>query len=247
MSASLWSCLACCLIAAPLQGTPATPQANPPSNPVTARLKAQFDAADLDHNTYLDMDELAKVFRGPKAKKAPQGIYDDEGKLSKAYREARQKYPDLLFLANADTNADELVSWPEFQTYERKLLKAQQQQQQALQRMLASANRRSATRSSRPYHPVYRGHRSSTYSHPVRHTQYLQRSQNTQQAQMIRAVQNWQNNQRAMQAAYLRMVQQRMQAQQRVLNYVRQRQGAYYRAVQQHALAVQRAQLRRRR
>ncbi len=234
----------CLLAAMPVRGAPAP--SNGPNTPITTRLKAQFDAADLDHNTYLDKDELAKAFRGPKAKAPEQAPYDDRGQLTQVYYQARSKYPDLVFQWGADKDADGLVSWPEYKDYELKILAAQQQQQQALQRLLQSANRRTATRSSRPGRTVYRGHRSSTYAHATRHVQHLQRSHVSQQQQMVQAVQNWQNQQHRIQTAYQAALRQRLQEQQRQMNYVRQRQATYYRAVQQHVAAVYRAQQRRR-
>jgi hypothetical protein len=218
-----------------------------PNGAVIANFKARFDKADLDQSAFLDKDELAKVFRGPKAKAPVQGMYDDRGNLSKVYYQAKTKYPELVFLWSADKDADGLVSWLEFKNFELNLLKNQQQQQQALQRMMHSTNRRTTTRSSRPRTVVYRGHRSSRYSTAHRHVQSLQHMQNTQQQQMVRAAQNWQNNMVRMQVAYQTALRQRMLQQQQMINYARQRQAAYYRAVQQHMAAAYRAQARRRR
>ncbi len=252
MSLSRWLCAACCLVAAPVLGVATaerannTNKANSQNSAAVVRLQAQFDTADLDHNGFLDKDELAKAFRGAKAKPATQGMYDDEGRLSKVYYQARTKYPEMVYLWSADKNGDELVSWPEFRDYGLSRLRAQQQQQQALQRQMQSAYRRTATQSRRSNRTVYRG-RSSTYHHATNHTQYVNHAQQSQQQSMMRAMQNWQNNQVRMQAAYVAAMRQQMQAQQRMVNYVRERQIANYRATMQHAAAAYRAILSRRR
>jgi hypothetical protein len=225
-------------------GAPALLPGDAPKTPVEKRLKAEFDALDLDKNTFLDKEELAKAFRGPKAKPPTQGMYDDQGRLTKTYYEAKTKYPDLVFLWAADKDNDKLVSWPEYRDYELKVLAAQKQMQQALQRSLQSIRRRTSTASRRHVRTVYR-RSSSSYSHPTRHVQNLQRSYASQQQQMVRAVQNWQNNQRQMQIAYQTAVRNQMLQQQRVVNYVRQQQVAYYRAAQRHMQAVYQARRRR--
>ena len=199
-----------------------------------AQLKVHFDKADLDQDTFLDKDELAKTFRGPKATAPAQGMYDDQGRLTKTYYDASKKYPDLVFLWAADTDGDDRVSWPEFQAYELKLLAAQQQQQKAYHLALQAATRSLATGSRRV---GYGG--NSSYACVVRQVNSVQRSMYNQQQQMMHATQNWQRMQMQAMANYQRMYQQailqRLQMQQTMMtNYVRQQQAASHRVVQRH-------------
>jgi len=236
-------------------GVPRAPAAATTSSQVVTQLKSQFVAIDADHNEFLDKDELAHAFRGPKAKPPAQGMYDDQGHLTKVYYEAKTKYPDLVFLWSADKDADGFVSWAEFRDYELKLLAAQRQMQQAWQRGLQSMYRRTATRSrrssyGRPHRYAYRGHHSSAYSQASRQAHFMQHSYAAQQRQMMNAVRTWQSNQSRAQAAYRQAyeeaVRRQVQAQQRMVSYVRQQQTAYYRMLQRHANAAYQAPRRRR-
>jgi hypothetical protein len=242
-----------CALAAPVPGPPAL--AKTPSTPFVTQLKKQFDGFDLDRNELLDKEELAKAFRGASAKPPAQDMYDDKGHLTKTYYEAPTKYPDLVFRWGADKDVDGFVSWPEFRDYELKVQAAQKQMQQAWQRSMQSTRRRTATHSRRSYHyrrnygRSYAHHssyrpRSSTYHHPTRQVQYQQRYYSAQMQQAM--LMNWQRNQPAYQRAYVAAVRQRMQAQQRVVNYVREQQVAAYRLAQRHWNAVYLAQQRRR-
>jgi hypothetical protein len=267
MSTAFWLTGICTLVLAvpPLPGPPA-PALLPAGASATGaggasniafvtRLKTQFDATDLDHNAFLDKSELAKVFRGPKAVPPAQGMYDDQGHLSKVYYEARTKYPDLIFLWGADKDADDMVSWPEYKNYELKVLAAQQQMQQALQRSLRPpTSRRTSTRSTgrgrTTVRTVYRNSRSGS-NHSYGHSSGVRHSYHAPQNQMVNGMANVQRNQAMMQANYQRAYQegmrQRALAQQRMVNYVREQQTAYYRLAQRQMHAVAEAQAHRRR
>jgi hypothetical protein len=228
--------------------SPLLAQSGPSTAAVTNQLKTVFDKADLDHDTFLDKTELAKSFRGPKATVPTQGMYDDQGRFTKTYYDAPKKYPDLVLLWAADKDGDDRLSWPEYRDYQLKLFNDRQQQQRALQRSLQSANRSYATRSRRT--GSYRGTRTRTrtvyrrsrvYSRPASRARSYQYSMASQQRQMAQAMQNWQRYQMQMMANYQRAYQQavlqRVQAQQRMMNYMRQ-QAAAHRIVQQHRNAV---------
>ncbi|HZZ77693.1 MAG TPA: EF-hand domain-containing protein [Gemmataceae bacterium] len=214
------------------------------------QLQAQFNKMDLDQDTFLDKDELAKAFHGPKAKAPTQGMYDDQGHLTKTYYDARTKYPELILLWAADKDGDERLSWNEYETYELKLLNAQQQQQQAMQRAYQSATRSTYTQSRRGYYnrnnSSYNGNRhrysrnsSRSYS-PGGYASYAQRSMLYQQQQMMIAAQNWQRMQMQAMINYQRMYQQmmlqRLQAQRiMAMNYLSQQHpNAVHRVVQRH-------------
>lgn len=80
MTMRLSSTFAYLLLLAAFSATDAAPALLPQNagggqnGQVVAQLKSQFEKSDLDGNTFLDKDELAKAFRGPKAKPPTQGI-----------------------------------------------------------------------------------------------------------------------------------------------------------------------------
>ena len=80
------------------------------------KLRLAFDRMDLNKDGYLDRDELAKAFRGAKAKAAPP-LYDDKGQVTVGGRQAPTKYPDLMFLTALDKDGDDQISWNEYRTY----------------------------------------------------------------------------------------------------------------------------------
>lgn len=199
MNRLAWFGVCCCwLVALPVLGAPPGAGAS-----VADRLKQQFDKADLDRNGSLDRDELAKAYRGPKAKSPPGGMYDERGELTKLYQEARTRYPDLMLLWSADQDANEMLSYSEYNSYQSKIVADQQKKQQAIQKQQQALQRTA----------------QNTF-----------RRQAQQQQRVLRAAQI---NQRRMQAAYQANLRRRQQAQQRMLNAARQRQAAYNRAVQQ--------------
>ncbi|HEY7153846.1 MAG TPA: EF-hand domain-containing protein [Gemmataceae bacterium] len=92
--------------------------AAPPKNPqVDAQLHALFNKWDLNHDGFLDKEELAKHFRGPKATPPDGDMYGDKGNLTPLYYQARKKYPGLIFLWSLDKDMDGRVSWTEFEQY----------------------------------------------------------------------------------------------------------------------------------
>lgn len=214
MNRRAWFAVCCCwLVALPAM-------AAPPSPSTKSRLKAVFDKADADHSGFLDRDELAKAYRGAKAKSPAGGMYDERGELTKLYQEARTKYPDLVLLWSADQDGNELLSFSEYESYESKIIANQQKQQQAIQKK-QQAFQRSV---------------QSAYRNQVRQLQAYQRSARSANYRMARSRQVQravQNNQRRVQSAYQAALRRRQQAQQRMLNAARQRQAAYNRALQQ--------------
>lgn len=114
-----------------------------PKNPqVDKALRTLFDKWDLDHDNYLDRDELAKHFRGPKAVSPEGGAYDEKGNISPLYYQARRKYPELIFLWSLDTDMDDRVGWPEFEKYGQEYAVALKKRVQAERRLLQQIYRR---------------------------------------------------------------------------------------------------------
>jgi Ca2+-binding EF-hand superfamily protein len=114
--------------------------AKKPDPPGTAlimgQLRALFAAWDLDKDGYLDKEELAKAFRGPKAKpfdyKAPSKDAKDKDTDKDTSKDAKDKdtskdakkpdysaYPDYQFLVQLDTDGDEKISRDEFESWAR--------------------------------------------------------------------------------------------------------------------------------
>jgi hypothetical protein len=90
----------------------AAPQKDPQ---VEAQLHALFNKWDLDRDGFLDKEELAKHFRGPKAKPPEGDLYDDKGNLTPLFYQAKTKYPDLIFLWSLDKDMDGRINWSEFE------------------------------------------------------------------------------------------------------------------------------------
>ena len=89
--------------------------AAPQKDPQVEAQLALFDKWDLDRDGYLDKEELAQHFRGPKAKPPEGDMYDDKGNLTPLFYQAKKKYPDLIFLWSLDKDMDGRISWTELE------------------------------------------------------------------------------------------------------------------------------------
>jgi hypothetical protein len=208
---------------------------------VQAQLRALFDKKDENKDGFLDKFELAHAFRGAKAKPPEQGMYDDKGRFTQVYYQARTKYPEMLFLWTVDKDQDGQVNWAEYLTYGLQVAAAQQQQLLALQRGQQAATRQVArgstrtrtvtrSRSSQPRRTYTRGHSASS-----------------PQYQLARAMQNTAQSQLNMERAYMAAMYRQAEMVQQQANAMRQRMLAAQRAeVQRAAMLRARANARRR-
>jgi Ca2+-binding EF-hand superfamily protein len=96
---------------------------------IMGQLRAVFAAWDLDKDGYLDKEELAKAFRGPKAKpfdyKAPtKDDKDNDADTDKDTSKDKKKpdysaFPDYQFLVQLDADGDGKISRDEFENWAR--------------------------------------------------------------------------------------------------------------------------------
>jgi len=200
---------------------------------VEAKLRADFARVDLNKDGFLDADELAKAFRGPKAKAPPPLEYDDTGTV-KPGTGLDRKLADQTYLYALDKDFDSRISWPEFEEYGEAYAAAlrgqqlDQQRQQALylqaQRNFLAAQQRRTTYSRSNYNrraayrPVRRpAARTTSSAHRIQDQRHLMQDR-MQQAQAYQR-QVLQAEQRQIQL--FQQQQQRLLAQQRAV-YSRQ-------------------------
>jgi hypothetical protein len=194
---------------------------------VDAQLRVMFDKADANTDGFLDRDEIAKAFRGPRAKAPTGGIYDDKGNFTPLYYQAKQKYPELVFLWAADKDGDNQLSWDEFRQYGEAYAASIQHQQQAMQQAMQNAYRQAArsVRTSRP-------RRTTSY---VRNTgRYVYAQQRT----LAHQVQAQQQQRLRMGQAYQQAMHRQYELRAQQMNYLRARAVAYHRTPQRHATVV---------
>jgi hypothetical protein len=227
--------------------------AAPPQNPqVEAQLHALFNKWDLNHDGFLDKEELAKHFRGPKAKPPDGDMYDDKGNLTPLYYQARKKYPGLIFLWSLDKDMDGRVSWMEFEQYGQQYAAALTQRAQSQQRLLqqiysqayrnvrnAQYRRTNYVRNGNRYYGRQQRHVAQQYAHNVRN---YQRQVVRAQGQMMRQYRYALERQRNF---YRMALEQRRRWMQQYQSYLRQRMTYAHRMVARHFQAQYRRMWRR--
>src|SRR5713226_925521 len=127
----------------------------PGTGPYMTQLRAWFKAADLDSDGYLDKAELAKAFRGPKAKPYDFKKDDDKdkkdadkkddvkdkGKDTSHSKPDYSDYPDYQFLKLVDKDNDEKVSKDEFESWARDYAVDLKKQDDQLKKVLQAEQR----------------------------------------------------------------------------------------------------------
>ena len=125
----------------------------PGTGPYMVQLRAWFKAGDVDNDGYLDKAELAKIFRGAKAKpydfkEGDEKKQDDAKEKGKDTSQSQggdkadySKYPDYVFLQQLDTDKDEKISKDEFETWARDYALQLKHQDEQIKKVLAAEQR----------------------------------------------------------------------------------------------------------
>jgi hypothetical protein len=134
-----------------------TTKPDPPGTAlIMGALREWFSNADLDKDGFLDKEELAKAFRGPKAKPYdykpdPADAKDGDKRKDSDPKEGDKptdspsttdkkpdytKYPDYSFLVQLDKDADDRISREEYEDWARDYAVAIKQQMDTQQRVL---------------------------------------------------------------------------------------------------------------
>lgn len=102
---------------------------------IRGQLRLLFKSWDLNNDGYLDRAELARAFRGARAKPyQPEPPAKDKG--GKDGKPDFSKYPDYAFLIELDQNGDGKVSRKEFESWARDFAAERKKQLQAESRLL---------------------------------------------------------------------------------------------------------------
>ncbi|HZY88227.1 MAG TPA: EF-hand domain-containing protein, partial [Gemmataceae bacterium] len=154
-------------LAAPLLG--AGPKEKPDPAGTTlymGQLRDLFATWDRNHDGYLDKQELARGFRGPKAKPYDAGAPALDAASAAANKDKAgpdyAKYPDFHFLAQLDQNNDGKISRAEYLTWAREFA-VRWKKADAVQAKLTTARQKLAA--AKPGTKTYQGLQSKVTGH----------------------------------------------------------------------------------
>lgn len=154
-------------LAAPLLG--AGPKEKPDPAGTTlymGQLRDLFATWDRNHDGYLDKQELARGFRGPKAKPYDAGAPAPDAASAAANKDKAgpdyAKYPDFHFLAQLDQNNDGKISRAEYLTWAREFA-VRWKKADAVQAKLTMARQKLAA--AKPGTKTYQGLQSKVTGH----------------------------------------------------------------------------------
>ncbi len=155
-------------LAAPALGRPAKDKPDPAGTTLyMGQLRDLFATWDRNHDGYLDKQELARGFRGPKARaydtNAAGSARSSPGETAggKAGPDYGQ-YPDFHFLAQLDQNNDGKISRAEFLTWAREYA-VRWKKADALLAKLATAQQKLAA--AKPGTKTYQTHQGKVAGH----------------------------------------------------------------------------------
>ncbi|MBI2805516.1 MAG: hypothetical protein HYX68_11115 [Planctomycetes bacterium] len=217
-----------------------TKSAGPRHDPlVEAQLRVSFGRVDLNKDGFLDAAELAKSFRGPNAKPAPQPAFDDTGNFVYPDGQTKAKYQDQIYLLALDKDYDGQISWAEFEEYGEAYaaaLRGQQLEQQRQRDLYYQAQRNFAASQLRRTTYSRYGNNRRTYYRPVRRAPAATAAHRIQDQRRLQQQRSLQQQRLLQQQRVLQMQQQqRLLQQQRVLQM--QQQQRMMLLQQQRALA----------